>query len=925
MIVPDSTYRLQLSAGFPFSEAEKMVGYLKSLGVSDLYCSPVLKAVHGSIHCYDVVDHSIVNPELGGEEGLRRLAIALRKAGMGLLLDIVPNHMSASTENGYWMDVLEYGRASPFASMFDIDWRPATPGLTGKVLLPVLDRPPLKAVQDGTVRLALGSEKDGRFVVVVGAHEYPMSPRSYPRMVSLMKSATRTKQEEVSLRGLQELLPRPWPEIPAGNRSFSECVKKLIGGKLREDPHLMALAKRAVTGEAGLRQVLDEQNYVLAHWKEADTKINYRRFLNVNELVAVRVEERAVFEKTHRVVLELLRSGRATGLRVDHADGLRDPALYFRWLKSALGRGGGPKDLYVLAEKIVQTGKRLPPEWDVSGTTGYVFMNELNRLFVKSENAERLDSAYRRFSGEVATYEESVYEGKLLAIKTMQAELGTLARLLSKVYPRESIEGDLKDAVKEVAANFEGYRVYISPRSRSVRGPWRRRIARAVSESRQKGANRRSLKAIEDALLLRERGSLKGESRRDLLEFVLRFQQFTVAIAVKGEEDTALYRYNRLTSLNEVGGDPRAFGAPLSEFHRRCRERLRAWPHSMVSTSTHDTKRSEDVRARINVLSEIPDLWEAALKRWSHLNTRARSMAGGRAAPTKNDEYLFYQTILGAWPQSPTDRHANFVDRIVCYMRKASKEERRETSWTRPDPRYDAGVERFVRAALRNGSGNRFLDDFAEFERKINWFGMLNSLSQTLLKFTSPGVPDTYQGQELWDYSLVDPDNRRPVDFAVAKAALAKLDRTFTERGALVAARESLEDHASGMTKLYVTSRVLRYRSENRELFRDGDYVPLKAAGPKRHNLCSFARETVDRRCLVCAPRFFTELCEGGTLPLGSDSWGETQLLLPRGCTGPFVNVLTGRRLVPDAGKDVSSLPAAKVFEDFPVALFRSD
>jgi malto-oligosyltrehalose synthase len=908
MRVPVSTYRLQLNRDFPFSEARGLVGYLRDLGVGDLYCSPVLKARSGSVHCYDVVDHSVVNPELGGEEELDRLASLLSESGMGLLLDIVPNHMSAGPENRYWMDVLEYGRDSPYAYLFDIDWDPLPPPPKGKVLLPILERPLPEAVAEGKVRLAVGAGK-WPLVVRAGNTDLPVSSAGYLALASSFE-ASGTLQPGDGLRlGLRE--------VDGGSRRAFEEAKGRLARRLAADGGLRASLSRALARADGLlAETLRLQNYSLAHWKLADTKINYRRFLSVNELVALRVEDLRVFEATHRKILELLRTRRATGLRVDHADGLRDPGLYFRRLKSACGAGG----VYVLAEKVLQTGKKLPPEWDVSGTTGYGFMNDLNGVFIRRENSARFDRIYKGFAMERASFAESVREGKLLAMEKMGSELRRLAALLSPANHSGGTARELKSAIREMAANFDGYRTYISPRTRSVRGSWRSRIIRAAAESRRRGAPPKALAAVEDALQLKRRGARKPES----LEFVLRFQQFTAAVAVKGEEDTALYRYVRLTSANEVGGNPAKFGAPISEYHRRCRERARFWPHTMVSTSTHDTKRSEDVRARIDVLSEMPEAWEACLKKWGRLNSRARGVEMGRPVPSRNDEYLLYQTLLGAWPHPRGGRHADFVERMVAYMRKATKEERKRTDWAEPSAIYDRSLERFVRRILRRGRGNQFLEDFGTLQRAVDWYGMLNSLSQTLVKLTSPGVPDIYQGNELWDYSLVDPDNRRGVDFGLRKRMLAKIQRDVADRGERRAAREALGSIHSGMAKLYVTASVLRFRSANGKLFRDGGYTPMKASGQRRDNLCLFERRAGGSACIVCAPRFYTELCGTGELPLGPSPWGETRIRLPRGRADSYVDVLTGARIRTEAMEGRTYLRAAEVFSGFPVALLRA-
>jgi malto-oligosyltrehalose synthase len=916
MRVPVSLYRVQASAAFKFSDVVSLVPYLKDLGVGGLYCSPVLKARHRSPHCYDVVDHSLVNPELGGEYGLRRLASALGRRGMFLLLDTVPNHMSASPDNPYWADVLEYGPASSFASMFDIDWDPPTRELRNKVLLPLLGGPLSEEVSAGRVSVVVGGSSRP-FGVRVRGLELPLSPSSYPLLASLLRSGA--KEGGLAVESLSRLLDPP-KSLHRASRAMFESTKLLVRKKLRGDPGLRKFVETALEREQERALgIMLTQNYVLAPEKDSETKINYRRFLNVNELVAVRVEDEAVFERTHEVLVGLLATGRAQGLRVDHVDGLRDPGEYLLRLQWETRRRSNSEP-YVVAEKILHQGEVLPPEWPVSGTTGYDSMNQLNLLYVKAENEGKFDRIYRKFSGNTETFEESVYEGKVLCIRTMRSELRRLAELLPGVPGHGAGLHAAEMAIAEVAASFEGYRVYISPRSRGVRRAWRRRIEAALQEAARRGADPSPLILVREALLGRGGQSSTGARGRRNLEFVLRFQQFTAAVAVKGEEDTALYRYNRLTSLNEVGGDPRVFGISLARFHSHNLGRLRAWPHSMVTTSTHDTKRSEDVRARINVLSEIPDAWEAATIRWRS------SLNGGRrkGAPSKNDEYLFYQTLLGAWPHAPPGDRGEFVERIVAYMRKATKEERRETGWAESESAYDRGLESFVRNALRRGKGNRFLEDFAVFAKKVDWYGMLNSISQTLVKLTVPGVPDVYQGNELWDYSLVDPDNRRRVDFSLREKTLEEVDKVLRASGPLSASRFALDGVREGRAKLYVTASALRHRSANERLFREGDYAPLAARGPKRDNLIAFSRAQGPSRTLVLAPRFFTELCEVGEFPLGAGPWQGTSLVLPHGSPGRYVEVLTGRELAAERVGESQRIYASDVLAEFPVALLRA-
>ena len=911
MKTPGSTYRLQLNRRFPFSEAEKLVPYLSSLGVQTLYCSPLLKARRGSAHCYDVTDHSAVNPELGGSEGLASLSARLKERGMGLLLDIVPNHMSASHENPYWMDVLEEGEGSRFSRMFDVDWDPSDHALKGKVLLPVLGCSLREAESNGLIRIAVGGIRP--FSLLVDGIPLPLAAESYADVVASLESAVLPARLRHALPRLRALLQIPSPGAPRGSRSAPRALKARLAAATRKETALSRAGARGfMVPTRSLARILSRQHYLLAKWTEADARMNYRRFLNVNELVALRVEDPAVFERTHRLVASLLRSGEAMGVRVDHADGLRDPAAYFRRLSAATGGA------YTLAEKILMTGRRLPKEWEVTGTTGYDFLNAMNLVLVDEANEGAVDAVYRRFTGDSEGYLSDVKAGKLLAMDTMCSESGRLARLLIASTARGADQGVIEDAVRGVASNFDGYRTYTSPRTRVVRGPARRRISRAAARAVGEGVPKWAVMRVKDALLLKGTETLGAEGRGAALEFVLRFQQFTAAVAVKGEEDTALYRFVRLASLNEVGGDPSTFGTGPKGFHRKCRDRARDWPGTMNTTSTHDTKRSEDVRARISVLSEIPDRWEDAIETWHSLSAPVRGTFRGRPAPTPRDEYLFYQTLLGAWPRDGGGTPV-FFRRLVDYMTKAVREEREQTSWARPSRGYEKLMERFIRGVLRKRSP--FLADFAEFERDVEWYGALNSLTQALVKITAPGVPDVYQGNESLDYSLADPDNRRPVDFGARRRMLESIDSAISSRGMEKAAEESALGLRSGAAKMYVTALALRYRRRNGPLFATGGYLSLWGTGPKARNILAFVRRGRGSECVVCAPRLFTELCAPGVLPCGGRSWQGTRLVLPERGPRSYEDVFTGNVLTPAESGGERILRAADVFSRFPVAL----
>ncbi len=883
--VPAATYRLQFGGGFRFAEARELVSYLDALGITDLYASPLLAARTGSPHGYDVTDPTRLNPELGGEEGFAALAGELQRHGMGLLLDVVANHMAADPENPWWCDVLRHGRRSPFASYFDIEWEPPRAGLAGKVLLPVLGEPYGRVLEKGELVPEAG---EGGFWIRYRERRFPLSPDSSAEVTT----------------------------VPGGQEE----------GPAKGDP-------RAPSGDPDrLDRLLERQHYRLAFWRVANREINYRRFFDVHELVAVRVEEEPVFEATHGRVLELARAGLVTGLRIDHVDGLRDPYAYLRRLQERLGASEGGRPFYIVVEKILCGDEELPPEWPVCGTTGYDFLNAVNGLFVDPAGVEALDGLYRRVTGRGADFASVVHDKKRRVVADLfRADLQRLVRQLGRLaegdrHGRDLTLEELEQALVEVTVHLPVYRTYVRDYVVGTRD--RGYLERAVGEARRaKPALERALVFLGRVLLLEFPLHLGPEGRRMWLDFVMRWQQFTGPVMAKGFEDTALYTYNRLVSLNEVGGDPARPGLSVAEFHRRNGARLRHWPHTLNSTSTHDTKRGEDVRARIAVLSEIPGLWAARVERWMRLNAPEKRVVRGRPVPDADIEFLLYQTLVGAWPLRE-EEVPEFRERLRAYMLKAAREARVHTGWLEPDEEYEGALLAFVDRILEPGPENRFLEDFLEFQPFVAYYGALNSLAQVMLKIAAPGVPDFYRGTELWDFSLVDPDNRRPVDFGLRAARLAELqERTGDPRDL---AGELLAGWRDGRVKLYLTWRALRFRRDHRRLFAGGDYLPLVAAGPGRDHLCAFARRLEGTWAVVAAPRLCVRLAGGeagpesippAVPPLGEAAWGETTLLLPSGAPEHWRNVLTGEQAVARHG----TLPLADVFRCFPVALLHGE
>jgi (1->4)-alpha-D-glucan 1-alpha-D-glucosylmutase len=963
--VPIATYRLQFSPAFGFSGAKAIVSYLHDLGISDCYASPLLKTGSGSGSGYDVCDHSQLNPVLGSEDEFAAFTSALRAHGQGLILDIVPNHMGiGETCNAWWMDVLENGPSSSYASYFDIDWQPVNPHLENKVLLPILEDQYGNVLEDGKLRLAY---EDGAFFITYYETKLPVAPHTYSSILGyrLEHLAEALGKENESLQELQSILTaisylplrtEVDPEKLEERKREKEIIKRRVASLHQASPEVreaIDMAVRELNGTVGdprsfdtLDGLVEAQPYRLAFWRVAGEEINYRRFFDISELAAIRMELPEVFDATHQLILRLLGEGKATGLRVDHPDGLWDPAGYFRQLQQSyisqriqsrqdtlLDQNGTevpPWPLYVVAEKILSKGESLPEDWAVYGTTGYDFLNDVNGIFVERANREAFDRIWRDFIGTEINFRSLVNSTKkMIMLVSLASEINALSHQLDRISERNRHYRDftlnsLTFAIREVIACLSVYRTYSNALTGTVSKRDQKYIEAAVEEAKKR--NPRTARAlfdfIRDTLLLRNLQHFREEDRRHVIDFVMEFQQLTGPVMAKAVEDTAFYVYNRLTSLNEVGGDPEQFGVSLEEFHRQNTVRQQRWPHSMLATSTHDTKRSEDVRARINALSEIPEDWRSALTGWSRLNAPKKSELDGKLAPDCNDEYLFYQTLLGAWPAESRipEEFADFRERIAAYMQKAIKEAKVHTSWVNPNEAYDEAVKNFVRDVLAPDAENRFLNDFIQFHSRIAYAGMLNSLSQTLLKITSPGVPDFYQGTELWDFSLVDPDNRRPVDFGKRIKLLEELkQREREDRPSLI--QDLLAHWVDGRIKLYVTYKGLNFRRAQRSLLQGGNYIPLYASERAREHICAFARHGGEGWALVAVPRLITKLVRPQTPPLGKETWGAGTLVLPDEAPECWLNIFSGEELEVVLSEGRKLLRLAGVFHSFPLAL----
>lgn len=816
--VPRATYRLQFHKEFTLRHALELVPFMTELGISHVYASPLLKAIPGSTHGYDVCDFSRLNPELGTEEDLRALVQALKERGMGLVLDIVPNHMGIGAENPWWWDVLLHGESSRFASHFDIDWAPLDPRLRGKLLLPLLGDEYEKVLHSGS------------FIVQI--------ERAMP-----------------VLRYFEHKFPLVLTPGVVRQRSLTQLVDELNG-----NPN-------------ALDSVLQQQHYRLTYWRHGDSQLNYRRFFNIATLAGIRVEDPVVFDAVHECVLRWWREGLLDGLRIDHIDGLRDPAGYLRRLRDAA------PGVWLVVEKILETHEALPEDWPVDGTSGYDFLNRVSSLFIDPAGEAPLTGFYHQFTGEPTEYAAVVHESQRWVLRQLfVTEVQRLVQALVKAVARNwrgqtLAQHQLREALVEVIACFPVYRTYIPPVGDSVSEVDELVISRSMDLARQERPDLPPalFELIEDLLLLRWDGN---EER----EFVLRFQQLTGPAMAKGAEDTACYRYNRLIALNTVGGDPGQFGAPPERFHLHCIRDQQRWPHAMLATSTHDTKRGEDVRARLSLLTEMPAVWMQAVQRWSQMNARYRS---GRF-PDRNIEYFYYQTLVGAWPLS--------LDRAWLVMEKASCEAKQHTTWTERNADYDRILREFVAHTLGDRS---FLADLSQFVHPLVEPGYINSLAQTLLKLTTPGVPDIYQGNVLWDFSLVDPDNRRPVDFETRERAATAIRQMTLD--------QVLQRRAEGFPKLWLIQKSLQFRARRPELFGAATtYQPLRLHGARARHAVAFQR---GGGMVVVVPRLVMGL---------KGDWAETEVMLPE---GEWDNVLTGGTVPGGACR------LAELLQPFPVAL----
>lgn len=935
--IPTATYRIQFHHGFTFADALAIVPYLHRLGISHIYASPIFRAMPGSIHGYDICDHNELNPELGTQADFQALLAGLEQHGMGLILDFVPNHMGiAKADNAWWMGVLEDGPSSPYARYFDIDWSPLKMEMTNKVLLAILDDQYGRVLERGGL---VPVYENGAFFIRHGDRRLPTAPRSIlPLLRQVLASLGSEPPAEL------ESIIYALDHLPENHETNEQRIREKAREKDLLKQRLHALCQDIPAVQDAIERVIREhytvkeegppenadaldalinaQSYRLAYWRVASEEINYRRFFDVNDLAALRMHLPEVFEATHRLLLELLGSPTVCGVRIDHIDGLCDPAAYLQRLQEAYaalhGGSAQEKPLYLLVEKILGHGEALRQEWPVHGTTGYEFAAQAMNILVAARQETALTRVYHKFTGITAPFSEHIYRGKRLVMRTsMPSEVNMLAHQLHHLsqtnrWYRDFTLNSLEKALQEVIACFPVYRSYLTPGSEPAPED-SRLILRAIAAARRRNPDmeRTVFEFIRDVLIPPpgHPHPVEEEARQ---EFLVRFQQSTSPITAKGVEDTAFYVYNRLVCLNEVGGEPGLFGTPAAAFHQENLHRLQQHPGSMLATSTHDTKRSEDVRTRLAVLSEMPQEWGRALRQWQRLNKKHRVAVDDTRAPDANEEYLLYQTLLGTWPLQPMDTAAreDYIKRISHYMVKAMHEAKVNTSWIEPNLDWDHAVSTFVARILAEDENTAFQEQLTAFTRRIAAHGALNSLVQVALKLTSPGVPDIYQGQEIWDHSLVDPDNRRPVHYAERQHLLDSLDTP---------AADLLENWADGRLKLLITHRLLTLRRQHPALFESGSYEPLHATGPLADHIIAFRRTHGEHTLEVIVPRHTAHL----PFPALGPVWAGTHLPLP--AARNRTHILTGQAVSTPENTDPKGGPSptelSSLFTTLPIAI----
>lgn len=925
-----ATYRIQFNPLFGFDDAYKIADYLQKLGISHIYASPIFHARKESAHGYDIVDQTKINPELGSGDKFENLIGKLQTMGIGWIQDVVPNHMAFDAENAMLMDVLENGRSSQYFHFFDLVWNHPDESMRGRILAPFLGSPYGEALENGEIFLAY--DVDG-FSVNYYQHRYPLRIDSYPLILDHKIDQLKARMGEeypdyVKYLGLLYVVKNlPAASDPEHRINQINFVKKMIWELYSTNPVIKKYIDETLqelNGKKGkpetftrLDEVLAQQNFRLSFWRVANQELNYKRFFNINELISIRVQDEDVFRKSHSLIIDWINKNMIDGLRIDHIDGLYDPGEYLQRLRSL------SDDMYIVVEKIMEYDEHLPENWPVHGTTGYDFLNHVNGLFCRKKRQKEFTKIYNDFIGNEINFSQFVYDKKKLIIeRQLTGDLDNLAYLLKRIankyrHGRDITLNGLRNGMVEILAYFPVYRTYIN--SWEVDDEDRRIIQETVRKAKAgTSAYETEIKLIEKFLLLDFFEELTEEERRNCIDFVMKFQRLTGPLMAKGFEDTCLYIFNRLISLNEVGGDPASFGTSLHQFHDFCYKRSSASPQAMNASSTHDTKRGEDVRARINVLSEIPREWKRHLKRWETVNKKFKKIVNDVATPDRNEEYMLYQTLIGMYPFG-RDEYDGVIPRLEQYVEKMLREAKVHSRWSEPNTAYENAVKTFVREIVTPSEHNLFIDEFLPFQQKISHYGTLNSLSHVLIKMTAPGIPDFYQGTELWDLSLVDPDNRRPVDFDLRKKYLEEIVTRSNRTDVFDYISDLRENAVDGRIKMFLIYKTLAARKENSGVFREGEYTQIRVTGKHRNHIIAFAREYENTTTISIAPRWLTSLVDERTFPLGREIWGDTAVYLRAPGNRVWGNALTGET-ISKGGR----IAVGDILTNFPVALLIS-
>lgn len=926
MLIPSATYRIQFNKEFTFKQALKIIPYLNSLGISTLYASPIFYAKPGSMHGYDVVEPNYLNPELGTQEDFDNLISKVKQFNMTWLQDIVPNHMSYSRYNQMLIDLLENGAESRYFEFFDIEWNHPHKSVSDRLLAPFLGKFYKDALESGELKLLFN--EDG-FSISYFENVLPLKMESYIDLLSyrlgqLRNKIGRNNPDTIKYLGTLYVLKSLSSFEDIDERYYQiKFIKGMIWELYSTNQEVkMSIDEtiKAYNGEPGnpesynmLDKILRDQNYRLAYWKVANEEINYRRFFNISELISLRMELEQVFNRTHSFIIKLIKDEIFNGLRVDHVDGLYDPKQYLDRLKERT------KNTYVIVEKILELSEHIPENWNLEGTTGYEFMNYLNGLFINRDNEIKINDGYTSFTRQEVPLDVLMFSKKRLIItSTMAGDVERLAFMIEEVSSNDRFGIDmtmhgLKRALEEVLTYFPVYRTYITEQDYSEHD--QHFLTEVFNKVREESPRYENEYRYIEKLLTKQYDLFDEQQKKKAINFVMKFQQLTGPLMAKGFEDTTLYVYNRFLSQNEVGGNPAAFGISDEEFHAFSRERSKLWRHTLNSTSTHDTKRGEDVRARINVLSEIPDEWNEKLIKWNELNKKYKSSYGRTLVPDRNDETFLYQTLLGAFPFGDAE-HKTFIKRVQEYVIKATREAKVYTAWINPGKRFEDMYTKFVESILSQDN-KEFLNDFREFQNKVAFYGMFNALSQVLVKITSPGVPDFYQGTELWDFSLVDPDNRRPIDYVKRSSMIEKI-KNISEDNIDSEIKRLFAEYGTGEIKLFTVLRALELRNSNKELFSEGEYIPLAIEGKFTRNLFGFIRKLEDKSIIILVPRLLTEITKIHNIPSGKDFWKDTSIK-------PGINIKSWKNCF--TGEIISgnkSLSVQEIFNKYPFALLEN-